>query len=179
MKIFNAILGVYAIFNALYCILWPEESVLGIGWIVAFLLVLWGISSIAEYFFTKKNLKRFAACSAVGLGLGIVSIVVSIMAMTSDILASVLAIVVILCLSLGILVKGIVELINNRYAKGRRMTVVSGIFYMVAGIFGIASLVFLSSSVSLALGIMLIVIGVAEFSSLFGSDDAQELSEIW
>ncbi len=179
MKVFNAIIGLYAVTNALYCIFWPEETVLGIGWIATVLLILWGIASIAEYFFSKKKVKGLATGGGVGLALGIVALVASLISIFSYSGAAIVTIIVILCLSLGIAVKGVIELVDRRKAKGRAMTVVAGLFHLIAGLFGALSLAFLSESLPLALGIVLLIVGVAEFSSLFGNDASQEQSEIW
>lgn len=183
MKIFNIILGVYAVFNALYCIFWPEGTVLGIGWIIAVLLALWGISSIAGYVFSKKTVGALRADGGVGLALGIIAMVVSILSMSSVILGSVFTVVVILCLALGIVVKGIQELVYasklKKEGKKNGWSIAGGIFHLLAGIFGVFSIAFLSERAPLAVGIMLLIIGVAEFSSAFGSDSATERSEIW
>ena len=183
MKAFNIILGVYAVFNSLYCIFWPEESVLGIGWIIAILLALWGISSIAEYFITKKEAKGLGANGGIGLGLGIAAMVVSILSMSSVTLSSVFTIVVIICLALGIIVLGVSELvkgsrIKKEGGKSGGMTA-AGIFHLLAGVFGLLSIALMSESAPLAVGIMLLVIGLGEFSTVFGSNPASEQSEIW
>ena len=183
MKAFNIILGVYAVFNSLYCIFWPEESVLGIGWIIAILLALWGISSIAEYFITKKSEKGLGANGGIGLGLGITAMVISILSMTSDFLAGVFTIVVILCLALGIGILGVSELVEGakiRKEGGKSGGVTAaGIFHLLAGVFGLLSIAFMSESAPLAVGIMLLIIGLGEFSTVFGSNPASEKSELW
>ena len=183
MKAFNIILGVYAVFNSLYCIFWPEESVLGIGWIIAILLALWGISSIAEYIITKKSAKGLGANGGIGLGLGITAMVISILSMTSEFLAGVFTIVVILCLALGIGILGVSELVEGakiRKEGGKSGGVTAaGVFHLLAGVFGLLSIAFMSESAPLAVGIMLLIIGLGEFSTVFGSNPASEQSEIW
>ena len=183
MKAFNIILGVYAVFNSLYCIFWPEESVLGIGWIIAILLALWGISSIAEYIITKKSSKGLGANGGIGLGLGIAAMVISILSMSSEVLGSVFTIVVIICLALGIIVLGVSELIEGSKirkegGKSGGMTA-AGVIHLLAGAFGLLSIAFMSESAPLAVGIMLLIIGIGEFSTVFGSNPASEQSEIW
>ena len=183
MKAFNIILGIYALFNSLYCIFWPEESVLGLGWTVAGLLALWGIASTAEYFISHKANKGLKANGSIGLILGIAAMAVSVIAMTSDILATVFTIIVIVCLALGIIVMGISELVDSAKVKkeGKKIggTIAAGIFHLLAGIFGLLSIVFMSESAPLAIGIMLLVIALAEFSSVFGSSSGSGQSEIW
>lgn len=183
MKAFNIILGVYAVFNSLYCIFWPEESVLGIGWIIAILLALWGISSIAEYFITKKSAKGLGANGGIGLGLGITAMVISIISMSSEVLGSVFTVVVILCLALGIIVLGVSELvkasgIKKEGGKSGGMTA-AGVFHLLGGLFGLLSIAFMSESAPLAVGIMLLIVGLGEFSTVFGSNPDSEKSELW
>ena len=55
----------------------------------------------------------------------------------------------------------------------------AGIFHLLAGVFGILSIAFMSESAPLAVGIMLLIVGIGEFSPVFGSAPASEQSEIW
>jgi len=179
MKIFNAILGLYAVLSALYCIFWPEESLFSLGWTVTIFLALWSIAAIAEYFISKKQVKGLAAGGASGLVLGIIAMIVSILSMRNDTVGLIFSIIIILCLAFAIAVKGIAELAGNRKGEHRGAAVVAGVFHLLAGLFGIIALVFLQDKLTLSVGIMLAVIGVAEFISVFGNDTATELSEIW
>jgi len=183
MKIFNIILGVYAFFNGLYCIFYPEENVLGIGWIIAVLLALWGISSIAEYCVSKKNNKELAANGSIGLILGIAAMAVSVLSLSSPFFAGIFAIIITLCLALGIIVKGVMELVDNskqkKNGKASAGTVVAGLFHLIAGVFGLISISLMSENTPMAIGIMLLIVCVAEFSSVFGKDSGDEQSEIW
>lgn len=85
MKVFNAIIGVFAVFGSLYCILWPGISFLNAGWIVAMLLFMWGVCSIISAIFLKQENKKdtgLAGSGFVGLLLGVAAAVISLLAMT-------------------------------------------------------------------------------------------------
>lgn len=82
MKIFNFIIGIFAIFAAILMLCWPGASFISIGWLIAFFIGIWGICQIITYATNKKKgktNKNDAANGTFGLVMGIAVVALSIL----------------------------------------------------------------------------------------------------
>ena len=179
MKVFNAIIGVFAIFGSLYCILWPGESFLNAGWVVALLLLMWGVCSIVSAVFCKKEekegkeSKELAGKGTVGLALGIAAAVISLLALFVPAVEVMFDIIILLIFVFWLLFSGIYSIVkaikNSKTSEsnGWIFSLILGILMVLIGLFCVSNLLFEIALVGVIIGIGLMVAGVRLISSAF------------
>ncbi len=179
MKVFNAIIGVFAIFGSLYCIFWPEESFLNAGWVVAILLLMWGICSIVSAIFFKRDQKEgkegkeLAGTGTVGLLLGIGAAVVSLLALFVPAVEALFYIIILLVFVFWLLFYGVYSIVKaiksskNSDSNGWIFSLILGIIMVLIGLFCISDLLFEVALIGVIIGIGLMVAGVRLISSAF------------
>ena len=176
MKVFNCILGVFAIFSSIYCIFWPGITFLNTGWIITILLGVWGFCAIFSYFSVPKEerkTKSKAAMGTAGLVAGIAAAVVSVLAIFMPQIM-VMFDVIILWLFVGwLILSGIMSIVGavgvkkTTESKSWILTLILGILVLLAGIYGIFNLFVMAQAAGLLIGVYLMVYGVRLFCSVF------------
>lgn len=181
-KVFNAIMGVYAIFGALYCMFWPDDSFLNAGWIVAVLLAFLGICAIAAFVFDKKDGKESGKASMLGgigsLILGACAVVISILSMLIPEIAGLFLLVVVIIFTVWLFysgISGIVKAVGKKNEAQSRWGLLLGlgIAEVLFGIIGVLDyFVFGAENASIYIGVMLLVFGICLLLSVFEKDKA-------
>jgi len=181
MKVFNAIIGVLAIFGALFCIFWPAVSFLNVGWIVAFVLFLWGVCAIVTYAMDKSRGHKDndkAASGVLGLVFGIAACVVSILAIFIPEIKAIFMVIILVLLVLFLILAGVKNIIqafkdkkDEATSKGWVGKLILGIIQILCGILGIASWLFAATLLGILMGVMLGVFGCTLIASVFSKDD--------
>lgn len=176
MKVFNCILGVFAIFGAFYCILWPGVTFLNTGWIVTVLLGVWGICAIFDYFSKPKDNERpknNAAMGVLGLIGGIAAAVISILALFMPRISIMVDVIMLYFLVCWFIISGIISIVGAvkiskvSQSKGWIFTLIMGILILLAGIYGIFHMFIMAQTAGLLIGIMLMTYGVRLICSVF------------
>ncbi len=177
MGVFNVILGVFSILGSVYCMFFPGLTFLSTGWIVAFLLGVWGICAIFNYIAMKKNgetgNKDTTVMGIIGLIAGIASAVFSIIALVSPAMRGFIDLSVIGIFIGWLVVKGINDVICSIvFRKQNKLWVLSlilGILTAFAGFYGLYHVIFISQMLGMLAGILMMVYGVKLIASGIGS----------
>lgn len=182
MKVFNVILGVFALFGASYCILFPGKTFLTSGWVVTMLLAVWGICAVFSFFTEKKEGKS----SKSEMILGILGIVMGIAAATITLLGIFMApifttllvdMTMLLMFCLWLFISGIdsiVAAIRIKKTTGSKwwiFTLVMGILVLLGAVYGLFHGIFLAQMIGLGIGYLLICYGVRLIASAFENND--------
>lgn len=175
MKIFNCILGVFAIFGSIFCIFYPGLTFLSGGLIITMLLGAWGICAIFDYATNRKNpekSKQGAAIGALGLVCGIAAAVISIMAMFMPSLRAIIDLFVLGMFSGWLIMSGINSVVTATKVKktGSKLWILSlicGIIIALAGFYGVFHLVFVAKTIGYVIGYFLMIYGVRLICSVF------------
>lgn len=182
MKVFNCILGVFAVFGSLYCMFFPGATFLGGGWIAAFLLGVMGICSIFEYVRNRKdsdNAKKkiLAANGVMELVFGIGAAVLSILALISPVVRGMLDIIILLLFVFWLVysgVSGIFRAVAIKKLHGGKIWIFSlimSILLVVTGLYAATHLVYAAFSIGYMIGIAVMVYGVRLIASVFEKED--------
>ncbi len=178
MKVFNVILGVFALFGASFCIFFPGLTFLNTGWVVSILLACWGICSLFTFVSNKKAEK-----SKSGMILGIIGLAVGIALATLCLLndfkiMTVLTDAIILCVLCAWMfisgVDSIVTAVRMKNAGGSKwwiFTLIMGILILLGAVYGCfhaALFVFVEAFV---VGWFLAGYGVRLIASVFESSE--------
>ena len=176
MKLFNCILGVFAIFGAIYCVFWPGVTFLNTGWIVTVLLGAWGICAIFDYFSRPKDgdrSKKNAAMGVWGLVLGIAAAVVSVLSLFIPGISLIMDIIILYMLIAWFIVSGITSVAGSITASKKSqskswiLTLILGILVIIAGVYGLFHLFVMAQTAGLLIGIFLMIYGVRLICSVF------------
>lgn len=175
MKIFNCILGVFAIFGAIFCIFFPGLTFLNGGFIITMLLGVWGICAIFDYATNRKNpekSKQDATMGVLGLACGIAAAVMSIMAIFTPALRAVIDVFVLGMFSGWLIMSGVNSVITSVKVKktGSKIWILSlicGIIIALAGFYGIFHMVFLARAIGYLIGYFLMLYGIRLICSVF------------
>lgn len=177
MKVFNAILGIFAIFAAIYCIWFPGVFFLESGWIVTMLLAAWGACALFEAISkraTKKTEGKWTFVSAILAILGaIAAAIICLLAISRPRLSLTLDLAVLIVFVTWMIVSGILSIINavtvGKKAEGKKWIwgLVLGILSVLAGLYGIFHILVLAKTIGLLLGALMMVYGIRLLSSLF------------
>ncbi len=178
MKVFNCILGVFAIFGSLYCMFYPGVTFLGGGWIAAFLLGVMGICSIFEYVRNRKNpdksnSKALVANGVVELVFGIGAAVLSFLAIVSPAVRGVLDITILLMFVFWLIYAGVAGIFSavaqKKLAEGKMwvFTLVMSILLIVTGLYAVSHLLYAAFAIGIMIGIELMVYGIRLVVSVF------------
>ncbi len=179
MKIFNCIIGIFAIFASVYCIFYPGITFLNSGWIVTVLLGAWGICAIFDYATNhnkEEKPKSEAAIGTLGLVLGIVAAVFSVLALFLPGIRVMLDIIILCMFAAWLLVSGINSIIvsfsiKKTGSKRWILTLILGIIVLLGGLYGIFNLVFVAQTIGLLIGMLLMTYGLRLILSVFEKTD--------
>lgn len=175
MKVFNCILGIFAILSSLYCMFYPGITFLNSGWIVTILLGAWGICAIFDYATNHNNgekSKGEAAMGTLGLVLGIVAAVFSVLALFSPGIRAMLDICILWMFAGWLIVSGISSIAVSFTVKksGSKIWILSlilGILVLIGGIYGIFHMIFVAQTIGILIGILLMTYGFRLILSVF------------
>ena len=177
MKVFNCILGVFALMGATYCMLFPGITFLNYGWIITILLGGWGVCAIFEYFTKEDKAKRSgkeAGLGALSLVLGIAVAAMSVWAIIAPNMTSLLMDVVIVYTMAGWMIAGGIVNISDA-VKAKKMqigklwilTLIWGILFLVTGVIGCFRPLLIAWMVDYLICGLLIIAGVRLIASVF------------
>lgn len=177
MKVFNCIFGVFAILGAIYCMFFPGLTFLNAGWIVAILVGVLGICSIFESLSNpeKKETrdgKLLFANGIIGVIVGAVAVVVSILAIFSVAVRGMLDLIILYTLEFWIFYigwMGIRQSIAMKKNGNKKwlFTLILGIFSVLAGFYGGFHLYLAAVTVGYVIGVTLLLYGIRLFASVF------------
>ncbi len=176
MKVFNCILGLFAVFGAIYCMFYPGLTFLSSGWIVAMLLGVYGICSIFEYFANPERKEKknggLVAGGVLGLILGIASAVLSVLALFNAGIRASLDLTILFMFAFWLIFSGIASVCNSvtLKKKGGKMwifTLILGVVVILTGFYGAIHPLFTALSIGYIIGIELMIYGVRLIMSLF------------
>lgn len=175
MKVFNFILGIFAVLASIYCVFYPGITFLNSGWIVTILLGAWGICAIFDYA-TNPNSgeksKGEAAMGTLGLVLGIAAAVFSVLALTVPGMRAILDIII-LCMFAGwLIVNGIGSIavsftVKKTGSKRWILSLILGILVLIGGIYGVFHMLFVAQTIGILIGILLMTYGFRLILSVF------------
>lgn len=175
MKLFNFILGLFAIMGSVYSIFYPGMSFLSAGWMIAVLLGVWGIAAIMNYFSRPKEQKPSgtqAVFGVIGLIAGIVAAILSITALFSTRVSLILDVTVIGMFCGWMILNGISSILTALTigkkigSKTWGLTLVLGIIMLIGGIYGCGHLFFMARTMGLIFGWLLLAYGIRLIASL-------------
>ncbi len=187
MRIFNAIIGVLAIFGALFCIFWPAVSFLNAGWIVALVLLLWGICAIVTFAMDRKRgLKDVdnAETGVLGLVFGIAACVVSVLSMIIPEVEALFLMIILILFIVFLFVAGIKNIVHaakikkSEEHKGWPGMLILGIIQLVGGLVGVSNWVFAAGIVGILVGVMLGLFGCTLIAAAFSHDKIDRLKDL-
>lgn len=175
MKVFNCILGIFAVFASIYCIFFPGITFLNSGWIVAVLLGVWGICAIFDYATNRKKenkSKSEAAMGTLGLVAGIVAAVFSVLALFLPGILAMLDIIILSMFTFWLIVSGISSVavsfnIKKTGSKRWILSLILGILVILAGLYGIFHLIFIAQTLGILIGMLLMTYGFRLIMSVF------------
>ncbi len=180
MKVFNCIFGIFAIFGAIYSILYPGLTFINSGWLVSILLGVWGICAIFEYATTRKNPnndKSVGAMGTVGLIGGIVATVLSICAVFIPSVQLMLDFSIVCLFASWLVISGITSSViavkakNLTTGKGWIFSLILGILVLLSGLYGFFHLLFIAQTIGILIGVLLMVYGVRLICSVFENNN--------
>lgn len=176
MKIFNAIIGVFAIFASIYTIFFPAESFLKLGWIVTIILCVWGACALFEAS-TKKitgtNGKLTIGGAVLALLGGIAAAILSTVAIFRPGLSAVFDIAVVWIFSAWMIIGGTSSIISSiKVIKPQGSSIwifslILGTITLLAGIYSIFHIIVMMKALGLLLGILLMLYGIRQIASMF------------
>lgn len=176
MKIFNCILGVFTLFAAFYCFMYPGLSfVTNAGWLVAMLLCVYGICSIFEYARKKQN-KEYIVNGAMGLVFGICATVISILMMFNIMARAFAEIMILVLFGIWLVYIGVDSISKSIKAKkaGSKtwwLTLILGILAILMGIYTGTHLIYATLTLGFLMGFAFTVYGVNLIGSIFDKED--------
>lgn len=176
MKAFNAILGVFAIFAAIYTVWFPGVSFLNAGWIITILLTIWGACALFETLGAKN--KTTDHKWTVGRGIlallgGVAAAGITVTAIFYPALSLIVDLVVVCIFVTWLTVSGIASIVSAvkvTKASGNKwwiITLILGILMVIAGVYGGFHLLFAIRTMGMLLGVLLMVYGTRLLVSVF------------
>lgn len=171
MKVFNCILGFFAILGGIYCTVFPGITFLNSGIILAILLGVMGLCSVFEFIANRKN-KELLASGIVELILGIGSAVISILAIYSPAIRLMLDILVLMMFVCWLIYSGVTGIFTAVAVKklGSKMWVFSlvmSILTILTGLFAASHLLFTVFAIGYMIGFGFTVYGLRLILSVF------------
>lgn len=183
MIIFNCILGVLSILGAVYCMFFPGITFLNVGWIVAFILGVYGICNIIRYFSNRKNKEKknngeLIYGGVVGLIIGIGSTVLSVLALFNTAVRASLDITILMIFAFWLIYSGIVSIFGSvmQKKKGGKMwilTLILGIAVTLTGLYGATHFLFNAFSIGYIIGFELMIYGIRLIMSVFENKESK------
>lgn len=176
MKVFNAIIGVFAIFASIYTIFFPGLSFLKAGWIVTIVLCVWGVCALFEVL-TKKMTDTDGKITTGGAILallgGIAAAVLSTVAIFRPGLSVMFELAVVWIFTVWMITSGVssilsaVKVIKPQGGSVWIFSLILGILTLFAGIYGVFHILVMVQTLGLLLGILLMLYGIRQIASLF------------
>lgn len=68
MILYNVVLGFFAIFGGLYCVIYPDIQNYNIGFIIGFLMILLGACTVIDFFLSRSKKAKKKNISPMGVG---------------------------------------------------------------------------------------------------------------
>lgn len=176
MKLFNGILGVFAIIASSYCFWFPGISFLNVGWMVTILLLGWGGCVLFEAGTNNsesKPDKMTRARGVVALSAGIVTCISAIIAEIMPVYAVVTDEIIICIFVVWIIISGLSSIITALSSIKKLpcskwiLKLVLGIITFLAGIYGICHVFLTAWTITLMIGSLLTVYGFRLLASVF------------
>ncbi|MBQ3552796.1 MAG: DUF308 domain-containing protein [Clostridia bacterium] len=178
MKIFNAILGVFAIIASVYCIWFPGMSFLSAGWIITVLLGIWGACALFNALTKRGKDKEKSDKSALVRGIlallaGIAAGVISLLAIFIPRISLIADMLVIYIFVFWLIISGISSIVSSltvgKAVGGKKWIwmLIFGIITLLAGIYGIFHIILMAKTIGLLLGGLLMFYGIRLFASIF------------
>lgn len=177
MKVFNVILGIFAIFVSVYCIWYPGVFFIQTGWLVTVLLGAWGACALFEVIFKKSSKSKEGKWNVTSAILAVVAALaaaaVSLIAIFVPGLSAILDVVVIYIFVFWLIMSGISSIIMactvGKYAEGKKWIwgLVLGILTLLVGIYGVFHAAVMAQTIGLLLGVMLMFYGIRLVGSVF------------
>ncbi|MBQ9743332.1 MAG: DUF308 domain-containing protein [Ruminococcus sp.] len=180
MKVFNCILGVFAIFGSLYCIMFPGVNFLHVGWLITILLGAWGVCAIFDYFTGSKDSKKPASQAALGVTgfiCGICAAVLSVLLAFSVVGRTMLDLTILYMFCGWLVFSGIDSIIKSIKAhksstsKMWIWTLIWGILTLLIALYGCLHPVFVAQLIGELIGFFLIFYGVRLIFTAFETED--------
>ncbi len=176
MKVFNAIIGVFAIVASIYTMSFPGVFFLKAGWIVTIVLCVWGVCALFEVL-TKKlsgsDGKITAGGAILALLGGVAAAALSTIAIFRPGLSAVFDLVVVWIFTAWLIAGGVssvvsaVKVVKPLGGSKWIFSLILGVFTLFAGIYGVFHILVMAQTIGLLLGILLMVYGVRLIASLF------------
>ncbi len=171
MKVFNTILGIFAILGAIYCICWPGITFLTSNMIAMILLGSWGICAIFSYVVSPY---KKTGSTTKNIVMGILAVLAAIfiaIAIFSPLMRAFVDIAIIYTFTVWMIISGISDIIlaiSTRKANTLWvLSLILGVFVVIGGMYGLFHAVFTAQVIGMLLGIALMVYGVKLVASAF------------
>ncbi len=176
MKVFNAVIGVFAIFASIYTMCFPGVSFLKAGWIVTIMLCTWGACALFEVI-TRKQRDTDGKITVGGAILailgGVAAAALTTVAIFRPGLSAMFDMAVVWIFTAWLIVGGVSSIISAvKVVKplGGNMWIFSlilGILTLAAGVYGVFHMVAMAQTLGLLLGVLLMLYGCRLLASLF------------
>ncbi len=175
MKIFNCILGIFAILASIYCIFYPGITFLNSGWIVTILLGAWGLCAIFDYATNHSKddkPKSEAAIGTLGLVLGIAAAVFSLLAIFLPSIQVILDFIILCMFAFWLIISGISSIavsfsIKKTGSKRWILSLILGILVLLGEVYGIFHMIFVAQTIGILIGMLLMTYGIRLIMSVF------------
>lgn len=173
MKILKILLGIAVICAGIYCVVNPAVGTLTICWIMAVLLLVLGLCSICEFAWLKKKENiagkygvYFEGSSIGCLVIGILAIVISILAMTSEEGRETFFYVISVLFGLTVIVMGIYRIVHACFQKRMGLsvwvaTLILGILILIFGIACIFNSFYTMAAIGTIMGLEMLLVGIS------------------
>lgn len=178
MKIFNCILGVFAVLGAVYCIFFPGMGFLHAGWIMTMLMGGWGICAMFDYAQNRKNKNGSSAEATMGIVsfvMGVAAAAVSVIGIFVPAVRLIVDVTILWMLIGWFLCIGVSSVIGAVSAKKLGVkswwfTLILGILTVVGAFYGTFHQIAFARGLGYALGALLTVYAVRLFCSVAEKD---------
>ena len=176
MKLFNGILGVFALFAAAYCFWFPGISFLNAGWMVTILLLGWGACVLFEAGTNKGEDRPEGATVIKGIIAVIAGVVTCISAIVSEvnptyaiITDKIIVYIFVLWLILSGLSTMLTALTTVKLVPCSKWVVklILGLVTFLAGAYGVYHVFLTAWTVTVMFGALLLVCGFRLLGSVF------------
>ncbi len=176
MKVFNCILGVFAILGAIYCICFPGVTFLNTGWIITVLLGAWGFCAIFDYFSNSNEAEKSksrAGMGTLGLIAGIAAAVISVLSIFSVVPLAIIDTIMLYLFAGWFIISGVMSISGafrvkkTTSSKSWVLTLILGILVLLAGIYGCFHPLLMARTEGLLIGIYLMTYGIRLICSPF------------